>query len=92
MFEKCLFFPFCLKPCGFSRPGDFFDTIRTEGTGGARQAWQAKNTEYPIWHKSWKAAGFFHAAKPEAVACRRHRPPLLRSEKPTDAEAASNQR
>lgn len=50
MFEKCLFFcfsPFCLKPCGFSRPGDFFDTIRTEGTGGARQAWQAKKYGIP---------------------------------------------
>ncbi|WP_305376598.1 hypothetical protein, partial [uncultured Alistipes sp.] len=36
-----------LKPCGFSRPGDFFDTIRTEGTGGARQAWQAKKYGIP---------------------------------------------
>ncbi len=72
--------------------GGFFRYNQDGGHRGARQVWQVKNTEYPIWHKSWKAAGFFHAAKPEAVACRRHRPPLLRSEKPTDAEAASNQR
>ena len=47
MFEFFCFFPFCLKPCGFSRPGDFFDTIKTEGTGGARQVWQVKKYGIP---------------------------------------------
>ena len=47
MFEFFWFFPFCLKPCGFSRPGDFFDTIKTEGTGGARQVWQVKKYGIP---------------------------------------------
>lgn len=47
MFEFFCFFPFCLKPCGFSRPGDFFDTIKTEGTGGARQVWQVKKYGMP---------------------------------------------
>lgn len=42
-----LFFPFGLKPCGFSRPGNFYDTFTTEGTGGARQAWQAKKYGIP---------------------------------------------
>ena len=62
MFEKCLFFPFCLKPCGFSRPGDFFDTIRTRAQGAQGKRGKRKNTEYPIWHKSRKAAGFFTQA------------------------------
>lgn len=82
MFVFC-FSPFCLKPCGFSRPGDFFDTIRTRGTGGGRQAWQMKKYGIPDLAQiavigvplcaAKNAAVFFHAAKPQAVACRRHR-------------------
>ena len=75
MFEKCLFFPFCLKPCGFSRPGDFSIQSGRRAQGAQGKSGKRKNTEYPIWHKSRKAAGFFHAGKPKAVACRRHRQP-----------------
>ena len=68
-------FPSCLKPCGFSRPGNFYGTFKTEGTRGRN----ASVANEKIWNTQIcdlrKAAGFFHAAKPEAVACSRHRPP-----------------
>ena len=59
MFEFFCFFPFCLKPCGFSRPGDFFDTIKTEGTGGARQVWQVKKYGIPDLAQIAEGCRFF---------------------------------
>jgi len=36
MFEFLILSPFCLKPFGFSRPGNFFDIIQDDGHRGRK--------------------------------------------------------